>query len=380
MIRTALVLTAVLSSVASGARAQNSIFSIAGIGFQSRQLSTRGRALGGGVGLFDRSSALNPAAVVAFGRLDVSVSSRTTMRSYDFAGTSVGGLRDTRFPDAVVGGPVGASDFQFAVGFSQFFERTFDIAASDTITIRGEAVAVDDRVISDGGIADIRGVVARRLGSRVWAGVSFHLISGSTRATASRTFGSPNFVPFRQTRTTEYSAVGASFGLIVVPTPTLQLAVALRVNSKLHLSQDSVTIGEVSMPVSMSAGLVVRPQLAIGWSTSFSWRSWSSASSDIRALGLGETFDSWEIGSGIEIGGVGQGTSAIPLRFGVRYARLPFSVSSDQPTELNLSGGTALRFASNRAEVAIALERALRKGAGARETAWIFSLGIEIRP
>lgn len=362
------------------AAAQNSVFSVAGIGFPGRFLSTRGRALGGGVGLFDKTSSLNPAAAGGFSRLIAGVATQATTRSYDINGTRVEGLRDTRFPDAVVGGPVGRTGFRFAVGFSLFAERTFDLATSDTIVIRGETVGVDDRVISDGGITDIRASLARPIGSKMWIGVSSHLVTGSTRSTATRSFSSLNFVSFEQTRNIEYSAAGVSVGLMAALSQFLQIAGSVRWNSNLNLDVESVSVASIDLPVALGIGVLVRPQIALRWYTSFVWRSWSGASSSIRELGLGEAFNSWDIGSGVEIGGAGPGTSVIPLRFGVRYARLPFSVSDDQPTELNFSAGTGIQFASNRAALALSVERALRDGAGASEKAWIWSFGIEVRP
>jgi hypothetical protein len=42
--------------------------------------------------------------------------------------------------------------------------------------------------------------------------------------------------------------------------------------------------------------------------------------------------------------------------------------------------GTAIRFASDRAELDLSVERADRQGGGADESAWQFSFGFTVRP
>ena len=183
-----------------------------------------------------------------------------------------------------------------------------------------------------------------------------------------------------QSEDVEYFAKGISLGFISVPSEKLQLGGSFRIDSDIRIETGSGDASDVDMPIQFAAGLVFRPQLAIRWSASFNWRGWGNASDDLTTIGLGRSFDTWEVGTGVEIGGAGPGTSAIPIRAGVRYAKLPFSVSAEQPTELNFSIGTGIRFASERASLDVTLERAIRDGAGAKEKAWLFTLGIGVTP
>ncbi|MFQ5551505.1 MAG: hypothetical protein ACE5FJ_09755, partial [Gemmatimonadales bacterium] len=160
----------------------------------------------------------------------------------------------------------------------------------------------------------------------------------------------------------------------------LQLGGAVRFDTQLRLRNASDVMGEIELPTHFSAGVVIRPQVAIRWSTSFVFRTWSDASGDLAALGLGTSADTWDLGTGIEIGGAGRGTSRVPLRFGFRYGLLPFLVNADQPHEINISAGTGFQFAGNRASLDLAVERAIRDGAGASERAWLFNLGLTVRP
>ena len=72
----------------------------------------------------------------------------------------------------------------------------------------------------------------------------------------------------------------------------------------------------------------------------------------------------------------------LPLRLGMRYARLPFPVTiGGEPHEFAISGGTGLRFAQDRAGLDLALEQVWRsEGAAYSERALTLVLGLTVRP
>lgn len=370
----------VLILAATSLSAQNSIYGLAGLGFPGRSLGARARALGGGVALFDRESGVNPASTGAFRFLGAGFSVLSSSRNYEALGNRVDNLTDTRFPSAVVGSNIGRGPFSFSVGYSLFMERTYDITTTSQIVLRGDSVTAEDRVGSDGGISDLRFSLARKFGESFWLGVGGHFVSGSTRSSVARVFSNPFFEPVSQTEDVEYFANGVSVGFILVPSDVFQVGGSLRYSGDIGIETASGEASKVAMPVQVAVGVVFRPQLAIRWSASFVHNTWGRASDDLTAIGIGQSFNTWEVGTGIEIGGAGPGTSPIPLRFGLRYAQLPFSVSGEQPTEINLSFGTGIRFASERASLDVTIERAIREGAGAREKAWLLTLGIGVRP
>jgi hypothetical protein len=131
----------------------------------------------------------------------------------------------------------------------------------------------------------------------------------------------------------------------------------------------------VDLPLTVVGGLRVSPLRSVGWSTSVTWRSWSTADDDLTA----RAFDTWEVGTGLEFGGPDIG-SRVPLRLGFRYATLPFSPTDDQPREIGVSAGAGLVFAAGRGLLDVALERARRTGAGSAETAWQLSWTVTVRP
>ena len=93
------------------------------------------------------------------------------------------------------------------------------------------------------------------------------------------------------------------------------------------------------------------------------------------------------LNAGIELTRNARRVQDRPIRFGARFATLPFPVESGAKVrEFGLSLGTGLRFAQDRAGidhagVDLSVERVWRGARGGfRESAWLIGLGITVRP
>ncbi len=374
---TFLGLLIVLSPSALGA--QNSIFGIRGIGFPGRAGGVRSVALGGGSEIFDRASVLNPALAASFGQVTVGAVSGTTFRNYTAGVTDASGLQETRFPLIFLGGGFGRSSFSYQVSVATFAERTFDLTNVDTIMVGGLPLQVEDRIIADGGVTDVRVAIGWRRSAKLAMGGAVHRLAGSSRLTATRTFDNSEFQKFEERDALSFSGTSFSAGLLWLPNASLGFGFAARVNSSLTSELENESSSKVAMPVSLAGGVwvVVTPRMRL--MTTARWRSWSRAQDDLAGTGT-RAFDTWEVGSGLEItSGPGDG-GKFPLRLGVRYAQLPFSPSNARPREWNFSVGTGAPFAANRAVIDVALERFQRDGAGARERGWYLIVGFTITP
>lgn len=358
--------------------AQVSVYAVHGIGFPGRPLSARSRALGGGSALFDPASAINPAAPIGFRRPTAMAISGTELRTYEVAGVAADGLRNTRFPLILVGGRV-SRRMAFAASLATYAERTFDITASDTVILRGTPVGVSDRIVSDGGIADIRGALAWAVSARLSVGVSVHALSGSTKLQVRRTFEDSSFRSFRQEGRSSFWGLGAAAGFLWSALPGLDLGGAVRFDGGLDVTLDSVKVGEFNLPTTITGGVRLTPVPALRLTVTGQWRSWSDAAADVAAAGT-TAFDTWEIGTGLELGGAATGTSRIPLRLGFRYAQLPFAPDARRPRELDFSAGTGVAFANSRGLLDVVVERVLRDGTDVRERVWQISVGMTVRP
>ncbi len=367
----------VLSPSALGA--QNSIFGTRGIGFPGRVGGVRSIALGGGSEIFDRAAVLNPAAAALFGQVTAGAVSGTTFRNYTAAGTEASGLQETRFPLIFLGGGFGRSSLSYQVSVATFAERTFDLKTVDTIMVGGLPLPVEDRIIADGGVVDVRVAIGWRRAAKLAIGGAVHRLAGSSRFTAIRTFDNNKFQPFQKRDALSFSGTSFSAGLLWLPNASLGFGFSARVNSSLTSELEDESSSKVAMPVSLAGGVWVGVTPRMRLMTTARWRSWSRAQDDLAGTGT-RAFDTWEVGSGLEITSGPRDGGKFPLRLGVRYARLPFSPSNEQPRELNFSVGTGAPFAANRAVIDVALERFQRDGAAARERGWYLTVGVTITP
>jgi hypothetical protein len=276
-----------------------------------------------------------------------------------------------------LGGGVVQSPFSWQLSFATFTERSFDLLTSDTITVGGADVPVEDRRTAEGGVIDVRAAVGWRASSVLLVGGAYHFLVGSSRVRATRTFGSGQFQRFEETDALRFSGRSFSGGLLWLPTTKLGFAAAGRWNSTLGLRLEGAAASKVTMPASFAFGASLGVTSQMRWMTTARWRSWSRANDGVSVAGT-SAFDTWEVGSGLEIS-TRQGAK-FPLRVGIRYAQLPFSPTTDQPTEWNYSVGTGAPFAANRAVIDVALQRFRRDGAGASERGWYFTVGISVTP
>jgi hypothetical protein len=373
----ALLLT-ILVAAPSGATAQNSVYGVLGIGFVGRPIGTRARGTEGGLASFDPGSALNPATAAGFRRLAITASIGTTLRSYEAVGVSADGLTETRSPFGQLAGWIRGTPVSFSLTFYPYADRTYDLVTADTTLIRGEDVGMSDRISSDGAVTDIGGTLAYRLSSRFSLGAAFHLITGSTKAGARRSFEDPTYRAAVEEVELGFKGIGVSVGFMGVLHRRVTIAAAFRTDSDLETMVDSVPFSKIGLPMTVSGGLLLRPHRAVQWATTVSRQSWSDAADDLQEIGGANAFDTWEVGTGVEIGGTP--TTRIPLRAGFRYAQLPFGPNEDQPREIGVSVGSGVLFAGDRATFDLSIERLWRKGGGAEEKAWHFTFALTARP
>ncbi|HEX9690818.1 MAG TPA: hypothetical protein VGA22_01840 [Gemmatimonadales bacterium] len=357
--------------------AQTSVYGVSGLGYPSSAWSARSRALGGSTGVLDQTSAVNPASAAGFRVLGMSLAGGSQFRSYEIDGTSVEGLRSTRISLAILGGPMGGSPIAFSLSFASYLDRTYDVATTDTIVLRGDSVGIADRRISDGGIADVRGAVGWYLSDRLWIGAGLHLLSGSTREIQARTYDTDLYANMIRTGDIAYRGIGFSAGVMASPASWLQTGVSVRAAGSLSASTRAADIATSPMPREINFGLTLAPARTVRVSGAVAHRTWSRASGGLFAPGV-QAFDTWEVGTGVELPPlVG---SVLPLRLGFRYTQLPFSPATDQPREIVFAGGTGFDFAAGRATMDLTLERVARDGAGAAERAWQWQVELRVRP
>jgi hypothetical protein len=362
------------------ALAQSSQFGVRGLGFPGRGLAARAAATGGAFGLFDPESSQNPAALSASTTLTSIFTINQGFRHQENpAGTA--STRDTRFPQLMIVGPVRQSGAALGLSYSNYTDRDFTIATSDTIDLRGVPVGVTDSFSSRGGLSDLRLAGAYRIRNRWTIGAGFHAITGTNRLQSQRTFADPTYLSSRQTAEISYAGIGVSTGLIRQFGPRFAVAVTARSDGHLNVDRDSMRIGTIDLPYTFGLGFrwEPAPQLDLGAQTIV--RTWSGANSDLLQQGGTGAENTFEVAAGAEYISDPKRPSRRPLRVGAHYARLPFPlVAGEQGHEFGVAAGSGIRFAQQRGGIDLTVEHVWRSEGVYSERAFIVSLGISVRP
>jgi hypothetical protein len=360
--------------------AQSSQFGVRGLGYPGRELGTRASGSSGAFGLFDSESSQNPAAI---GTATTLTSIFTAAQGFRHLENPAGSatLRDTRFPQLSVVGPVRQSGAALGLSYSNYTSRDFTLVNGGTVDLRGVPVGVSDTFSSRGGLSDVRLAGAYRVHDRWLFGAGFHVITGSNRLVSTRMFNDPSYLSARQRSEISYAGVGLSVGLVRQFGPNAALAAMARTDGHVNIDRDSARVGSVDLPYSFGLGLRWRPtpKLDLGGQTIV--RTWSGANSDLLEQGGTGADNTYEVAVGLEYVGDVKRPFRRPLRLGARYATLPFPlVEGEQGHEYGISAGTGLRFAQQRGGVDLALEHQWRSEGAYSERAFILTIGISVRP
>jgi hypothetical protein len=360
--------------------AQSSQFGVRGLGFPGRGLAVRANGTSGAFGLFDPESSQNPAALGAMPTLtSVFTVTQGFRRVENPAGTA--SLRDTRFPQLSIAGPIRQSGVALGISYSNYTDRDFTSATADTIDLRGVPVGVSDSLSSRGGLSDLRLAGSYHIRDRWIFGGGFHVITGTNRLESRRTFSDPAYLPTRQVAEISYAGVGVSAGLIRQFGPRFGIAAVARSDGHVAIDRDSTRIGTVDLPYTFGLGLRWQPvpQLDLGAQTMV--RTWSGANSDLLDQGGIGAQNTYEVAAGLEYTSDLKRPFRRPIRLGARYATLPFPlVPGEQGHEFGISAGSGMRFAQNRAGIDLALQHVWRSEGSYSERGFIVSLGISVRP
>jgi hypothetical protein len=389
-----------LSALLSGALAilavgpafgQSSQFGIRGLGVPGRGLSARSLGLGGGDGLFDGESSLNPAALST---LNTSTALFTSSGSWGSSTNPLGSQssRDTRFPQILIGGPIPGTRLGIGVSYSLYTDRDFTVVSDGVAAPRGVDIPVHDTLSSRGGIDDLRIGASWRVDSTLAIGAGFHFLTGSNRLSSRRYWEDTTYSSPAESAELAYGGIGVSVGLLWQPVHGVQLAGAFRHDGAVTVQRDSTgvdqlllptrTIGAVPLPTTISGAIRLTPSKRFSVMGSVIRRNWSVSDSSLVAQGAPGAANTLEMNGGVEIYRDRLRANRYPLRLGARYATLPFLlVASRQPSEYSFSVGTGRRFAADRGGFDIAVEHVWRsQGSGYAETAWVVTIGLSVRP
>jgi hypothetical protein len=351
--------------------AQDSQFGIRGLGTPGKWESVRARSSGGAFAPFDAFSPLLDASLADVRRMSAGVTSGTSWRTLD-VGAGGGGanasLRATRFPALVIGGPL-TRRIVIGGGFATYLDRSFGVITHDTLDLRGVPQPVTDVINSDGAVTDLRLAAAMRLKPWLAVGAGFHLLTGSSRVTATRSFAdTANYRTSTARDEVAYEGRGGSLSALLDLRPDLRIAGWFRSDTKLRADVRGRTTAENDLPTAYGAGVLWRAGGKALIAGTVAWRNWASAGPTANAH---DTFN-WSVGAEV-------GPPTSPLRFGARGGQLAFGVGAT-PTETGYSAGLGRQFSGGRGRLDLGIERLQRKGTGLTERVWTFLVGLTVRP
>ncbi|HEU4698036.1 MAG TPA: hypothetical protein VFS40_02570 [Gemmatimonadales bacterium] len=378
----------VASAAPAALRAQSSQFGVRGPGYPGRALSTGALGSAGSGGLFDPLSSQNAAALGAVDVLTASFSGLQDYRSSENPAGAESG-RDTHFPQMAVVGPIRTLPLALGVSLSSYTVRDFTLATTSTIDLRGVPVTATDTLTSRGGINDIRFGAAYRLGRGLTLGAAFHAITGSNRMELLRSFSDSSYLPPNAGTRAEisYAGVGVSAGLVAATGP-VELALMARSDGRLRIERDSTLVSRVDLPYTVGAGLRVRPTPRLDLQGQGILRTWRDANRQLLEQGAAGADNTVELAVGGRYLTDARDPMRRPIRFGARYATLPFLLlPGEQPHEVGVSLGTGLAFVrdadrnTNRVAIDLSLEHVWRNGGpGYSERAFLVGIGVAVRP
>jgi hypothetical protein len=345
--------------------AQDSQYGIRSLGTPGRWESVRARSTGGAFGPFDPLSPLTEAALADLGHLTATAMAGTSFRTATLGDTATA-LRATRFPLLLLAGQV-APRLALSAGFTTYLDKSWNVSTRDSIVLAGVNQRFTDQLGSDGSVADLRLAAATRLSRRLALGAAFHVLTGSTRLTALRTFDDTLYHAVSQTADARYDGLGVSGSALVGLTPDLTIALWGRSDTRLRTTVAGATTAQTDLPRMAGGGVRFTPSPSARFAAAAAWRSWSHA-------GPG-AFNTWSWSAGAELGG---GTA--PIRLGARGGQLPFGSGPTAPTEFAVAAGTVRAFSQGHAFIDLALERLQRRGSGLDERVWTLLVGITLRP
>lgn len=373
-----LSIAAALLCAAAAVRAQGTL-STQGYGYPAGPLSTRALTLGGSIGEIDPVSALNPAALTTWGPSGIYGQFGPEFRNVEVNGSTDQStvIRFPLFAAALHSGP----DWVFGLSFSNVLDRTWGTQNYGYYPlVGGDSIAYTQKFGSVGSLSNMRLAAGWRLTNALRVGLGAHFITGQSSLVITELFADTGYSTFQQITVVNGSGTAASAGLEWSPIAPLALALSGQYGGILHARRNDTLVASARVPSRAGASLVFAGITGVTLAADGEWTEWSNmnglAQSAIKAV------DSWDYGIGAEIRIAQMGGADLPLRVGLRRRTLPFQADSQTVTENAFSAGVGIPVARGRGRFDFGLIRAKRSAPtlDAKESAWILSVGVLVRP
>lgn len=337
------------ASLATPLQAQNDLVGTTGLGRLLQPTDARARALGGSaMALHDGNlSAVNPASMSRLRLTGIWATYLSEKRDVTGEGIS-GDVTTVDFPLARAALTTGQR-WTVAVSAGTFLDQDFGVQFIDSLELSTGFVEFEETRTSNGGVAKFGLEVSRTLGTQWTLGLAAQVYRGESILQVDRAFEEDaDFLPYRSVAAVQYRGFGGALGMEFQPIPEMILGAAASWGPGLDVENDS-TGAELDLPLPLTIGGGGSWQLTPGLlaALSLEWQGWSALDEDL-ASGAN---DSWRFGGGLEYALTSSERTALLLRLGGRWARLPFKLQGNAPSERAFTFGLGVRLQGGRAHI-----------------------------
>lgn len=373
-------LTAAVMATLAGtnANAQGSLSGL-GFGYPVGGTSTRASATGGAFAEFDPLSPINPASLGGLARTVLTAQTEPEFRTMRLGSTREKSTAQ-RVPLVMLAVPVRAG---VAVGISAstLLDRSYSTVTSGEVIFDGSPIGTVDEIDVRGSIGDLRAGAGWRINDRFSVGFGAHLITGENLVARVRSFDdTTRFGTVIDSSRAVYFGTALSIGGEWRLIKGLAAMASYRKGGSLDARVRDTVRSEAKVPNRL--GLAVRYDGIPGtvFAVGLDRQDWSR----MRGLGsdLVQPRDATNWHAGAE--SAGPKWRGLPLLVRAGYARnnLPFGVGGNVVNESRLTAGFGVPIAREQASIDFSVQRANRTlvNGGAKESAWMLGVGVQIRP
>jgi len=368
-----------MSAVAPVDGAAQGTISGLGFGYPVGGVSTRAAGTAGSFGEFDAVSPRNPASIGGLGRTLIAAQTEPEFRTLRFGAVKE---RTTaqRVPLLMVAFPA-RHGIGVALSAATFLDRSYTTVTKGAVTIGGTTLITDDRSDVRGSIADLRGAVGWRVNPRLSVGVAGHLFTGDNVVAISRTFPDTTaFGSVLDSSRVTYFGNGVSVGGELLLVKGLSASASYRAGGGIESRVRDSVRSRADVPNRLGASLRYDGLPGSIFAVGIERQDWTS----MQGLGssLVQAHDVMNWHAGAEVGGPRLLGSSLQLRVGYANNTLPFGLNAQTVRESRITTGFGVPLARDLVSLDFSLQRANRTlgGGGAKESAWLVGLGVQIRP
>jgi len=354
--------------------------SVLGFGYPVGGLSTRAAGTAGAFGEFDALSPINPASIGGLTRTVLSAQAEPEYRRVTINGRSEN-TTVQRIPLLTVAVPAGRG-LAVSLAASSLLDRSFTTITTGSALLNGVSVPTTDKLDMRGAIGDLRAAIGWQANSRIRVGLAGHVMTGEHVGARERTFADTlRFGGVIDSSRATYFGTALSVGGEVRVLRNLSAHASYRMGNDFDSRiRDTVrTTGSVPNRLGLALRYdgIAGSTFAVGMEQ-VSWSDMGSMASErVKA------HDAQNVFAGAEVAGPRMRGVPVLLRAGYARNQLPFATAGGaQVRETRWSTGVGLPLAREAASIDLSLQRASRSASGqaASESAWLFGIGLQIRP